>query len=176
MTEGPDRSAPERGRIPVPDDPRDLPGDFPHRYRVHVRFGDTDAMGHTNNSRFLTYCESARIDYWELATGEPLGVVTHGAEESLILAEIRVTYRRPSYFGETLVVESRIGRLGRTSFTMEHRITAPDSPRGRARLVATAEGVQVLYDYASERPRPLPDEVIARLEAFEGRPLRTAGG
>ena len=168
--------APQRTRLAVPEDPRDLPGDFPHRFAVVVRFGDTDAMGHTNNSRFLTYCESARIDYWERATGEPLAVVTHGAEESLILAEIRVTYRSPSYFGEPLVVESRIGRLGRTSFTLEHRITAPDSPRGAARLIATAEGVQVLYDYSSERPEPLPDDLVAQLEAFEGRALRPAGG
>ena len=51
-------------------------------------------------------------------------LVTHGAEESLILAEIRVTYRSPSYFGELLTVETRLGRLGRTSFTLEHRVTA----------------------------------------------------
>jgi len=38
--------------------------------------------------------------------------------------------------------------------------------------VTTAEGVQVLYDYATERPRVIPDDVIARVEAYEGRPLR----
>jgi acyl-CoA thioester hydrolase len=139
---------------------------------VDVRFGDTDAMGHANNSRFLTYCESARIAYWEAATGEAFALVTHGAEESLILADIRVTFRSPVYFGERLTVESRIGLLGRTSFTLEHRLTAGASPVGQARLVATAEGVQVLYDYATERPRVIPDDLIARLEAYEGRPLR----
>jgi acyl-CoA thioester hydrolase len=159
-------------RIDVPPDPRDLPGEFPHRFPVTIRFGDTDAMGHTNNSRFLTFCESARIDYWEHATGHPMALVTHGAEESLILADIKVTFRSPSYFGEELTVESRIGRVGRTSFTMEHRVTAGESPRGRARLVATAEDVLVLYDYATARPMVLPDEVIARLEAYEGRTLR----
>jgi acyl-CoA thioester hydrolase len=159
-------------RIDVPSDPRDLPGGFAHRFDVTIRFGDTDAMGHTNNSRFLTFCESARIDYWERATGEPFAVVTHGAEESLILAEIRVTFRSPSYFEERLTVESRIGRVGRTSFTLEHRVTASASSRGQARLVATAEDVLVLYDYSTERPRPIPDDVIASLETFEGRPLR----
>jgi acyl-CoA thioester hydrolase len=159
-------------RIDVPADPRDLPGDFPHRYVVDVRFGDTDAMGHANNSRFLTYCESARIEYWEAATGEPIALVTHGAEESLILADIRVSFRSPVYFGEVLTVESRIGHVGRTSFTLEHRLTAGESAVGRARLVATAEGVQVLYDYAAGRPRVIPDDVVARLEGFEGRPLR----
>jgi acyl-CoA thioester hydrolase len=159
-------------RIDVPADPRDLPGDFVHRYAVDVRFGDTDAMGHANNSRFLTYCESARIAYWEAATGEPMALVTHGAQESLILADIRVSFRSPAYFGEVLTVESRIGRLGRTSFTLEHRLTAGESAVGHARLVATAEGVQVLYDYAEGRPREIPPDVVARLEAFEGRALR----
>ncbi|MHB8890842.1 MAG: acyl-CoA thioesterase [Candidatus Limnocylindrales bacterium] len=163
---------PSHARVEVSADPRDLPGTFPHRYVVETRFGDTDAMGHVNNSRFLTFCESARIAYWEMATGEPFGLVTHGAEESLILAEVRVTYRSPSYFGEVLTVESRLGRVGRTSFTLDHRITAAGSARGRARLVATAEDVLVLYDYATERPRPIPDDVVARLEAYEGRSLR----
>jgi acyl-CoA thioester hydrolase len=165
-------AAPQRSRIEVPSDPRDVAGDFPHRYVVESRFGDTDAMGHVNNARFLTFCESARIAYWEAATGEPFVLVTHGAEESLILAEIRVTFRSPSYFGEVLTVESRAVRVGRTSFVLEHRITAAGSAHGHARLVATAEDVLVLYDYATGRPRVIPDELLERLERFEGRPLR----
>jgi acyl-CoA thioester hydrolase len=164
--------SPARYRIEVPPDPRDLPGEFPHRLEQEVRFGDTDAMGHANNSRFLTYCESARIAYWEEATGEPFGLATHGEKESMILAEIRVTYRSQAYFGELLTVESRVGSVGRTSFTLEHRITTSESSRGPARLVATAEAVQVLFDYAAGRPRVVPDELVARLAAFEGRRLR----
>lgn len=163
---------PAGSRIAVPADPRDLPGPFRHRFVEQVRFGDTDAMGHTNNSRFLTFLESARIAYWEAATGEPVGLPTHGAEESMILAEIKVTFRSPAVFGEVLTVESRTGRIGRSSFTLEHRITAAASERGAARLVVTAEGIQVLYDYATARPRVIPDDVAARIEAFEGRPLR----
>jgi acyl-CoA thioester hydrolase len=161
-----------RIRIDVQQDPRDLPGDFPHRMVIDTRFGDTDAMGHVNNARFLTYCESARIAYWEAATGVPVGLPTHGAEESLILADIHVSFRTPAFFGETLTVESRIGHFGRTSFTLEHRITAESSVRGPARLVATAEAVQVLYDYATARPRAVPDRTIAMLEAYEGHRLR----
>jgi acyl-CoA thioester hydrolase len=162
----------QASRIEVPDDPRDLPGTFPHRYEEQVRFGDTDAMGHANNSRFLTYCESARIAYWEAVTGEPFAVATHGQQESMILAEITVTFRSQAYFGDELTVESRVGRIGRTSFTLEHRITAAPSDHGPARLVAVALGVQVLFDYESGRPRVIPDELAARIEAYEGRPLR----
>jgi acyl-CoA thioester hydrolase len=177
MTDAPtDLTEPEhpapRSRIPVPADSRDLPGDFAHRLAVEIRFGDTDAMGHANNARFLTFCESARLAYWEVATGQPVGLPTHGAEESMILADIRVSFRSPAYFGERLTVETRLGRIGRTSFTLEHRITAGESPRGHARLVATAEAVQVLYDYGTARPRPIPADVVGRLEAYEGRSLR----
>jgi acyl-CoA thioester hydrolase len=173
MEPKPPAAAPDRhARVEVPPDPRDLPGAFPKRYVVDVRFGDTDAMGHVNNSRFLTYVESARIAYWEAATGEPFALATHGAEESLILAEVRVAFRSPAVFGETLTVETRAGRVGRSSFTLQHRITASTSPHGPARVVATADDVLVMYDYGNARPRRIPDDVLARLEAYEGRPLR----
>ena len=164
--------ADRHARIEVPPDQRDLPGTFPKRFLVEVRFGDTDAMGHANNSRFLTYVESARIAYWEAATGEPFALATHGAEESLILAEVRVTFRTPAVFGEVLTVETRAGRVGRTSFTLQHRITASASVRGPARLVATADDVLVAYDYVNACPQRIPDETVVRLEAFEGRRLR----
>ena len=166
----PDPSA--RRRIDVGPDPRDIPGDFAHLYTVTVRFADTDAMGHVNNARFLTYCESARIAFWEAATGEPMALPTHGAGESLILADIHVTFRTPAFFDDELTVESRIGRIGHTSFTLEHRITAATSVRGAARLVATAAATVVMYDYATARPRAIPDALVTRLEAWEGRLLR----
>ena len=165
-------TAGKQGRIDVPADPRDLPGTFPHRLALDVRFGDTDAMGHMNNARYLTFCELARVDYWEQVTGRPFAIVTHGATESMILADIRVTFRSPAFAGEVLTVETRCSGIGRTSFTLEHRITAPDSDRGTARLVATAEAVQVLYDYRSDRPMAIPASTVERLEAFEGRALR----
>jgi acyl-CoA thioester hydrolase len=157
-----------RSRLPVPDDPRDLPGDFAHRRDVEVRFADTDAMGHVNNATYLTYCEIARVAYYEAVTGHPLPLATHGAAEGMILAELRMTYRAPSFYGETLTVETRVVRVGRSSFSMEHRITAPDSRYGRARLVAVADSVLVSYDYSAERPIPAPPDLRAAIEAYEG--------
>ncbi len=56
----PDRSAVQPARVSVPEDPRDLPGQFRFRREIEVRFRDTDAMGHVNNAEYLTYCEIAR--------------------------------------------------------------------------------------------------------------------
>jgi acyl-CoA thioester hydrolase len=159
----------ERVEVVPSDDPRDLSGDFAHRRVLEVRFADTDAMGHVNNAKYLTYCESARIAYWTDVTGEPIRLGSEGAE-SLILAEARITYRAPAFHGETITVETRATRLGRSSFTLEHRMTACEGP-GPARLVATSESVLVRYDYASDAPVPISPAHRAAIEAFEGRPL-----
>ena len=163
-------AARDRVGVTPPDDPRDLPGDFAHRRVLEVRFADTDAMGHVNNAKYLTYCESARIAYWTDVTGEPVRLGSEGAE-SLILAEARITYRAPAFHGETITVETRATRLGRSSFTLEHRLTAAVGG-GEPTLVAVSESILVRYDYARDAPVALSPEAIAAIENFEGRQLR----
>ena len=160
--------APPRSRATVPHDPRDVAGDFAHRCEVEVRLSDTDAMGHVNNARYLTYVEIARVAYYEQVIGKPLPLGFHGAEEGMILAEVTMTYRAQAYFGETLAVESRIDRIGTTSFVMSHRMTAPQSRYGPARLVATSVGTLVSFDYATEKPIPVPGEWREAIAAYEG--------
>jgi acyl-CoA thioester hydrolase len=157
---------------PTSADPRDLPGPFRHRRSIEVRFADTDAMGHVNNATYLTYFEIARASYYRDVTGSMFGIGPGTAEASLILAEARVTYRRPAFFGEVLTVESRVGSIGRSSFTMEHRITADDSEYGRRRLVAVATFVLVSYAYDREAVVPVPPALVERFEAWEARRLR----
>jgi acyl-CoA thioester hydrolase len=160
------------GRVVVPSDTRDLPGGFGYRRPIEVRFGDTDAMGHVNNAVFLTYVELARAGYYRAATGGRIGIGAMEREQAFILAEARLTFRAPAFFGEVLTIEARTSRIGRSSFTMEFRITAPDGPYGAARLIAVASSIQVGYDYERDVAEPLHERVIAALEAFEERRLR----
>ena len=153
-----------------PTDPRDLTGPFRHELEIAVRFADTDAMGHVNNATYLTYCEGARLRYWTDVTGEPV-THRHVGAESLILAEARITYRAPAFHGEVITVQTRATRIGRSSFTLEHRLAAcvvGETPR----LVAVSESILVRYDYAAGHPVALPPEHVAAIEAFEGRALR----
>ena len=152
-------------------DPRDLAGPFRHRVDITVRFADTDAMGHVNNAKYLTYCEIARIRYWTDVTGEPIALGTEGAE-SLILAEARITYRAPAFHGEIVTVETRATRIGRSSFTLEHRLLACVEG-DEQRLVAVSESILVRYDYASSLPVALSPEHVSAIETFEGHSLRS---
>jgi acyl-CoA thioester hydrolase len=172
----PDRPAPgpaaPRDRVAVdgPPDRRDLDGDFGHRHTIPTRFADTDAMGHVNNAVYLTYAEAARLAWWGDVIRESI-LREEDRAEGLILAEIEVAFRSPVLFGETVTVETRATRIGRTSLGLEHRMTAATID-GPVRVVGIVGSVIVSYDYRTERPRAWRPEVIDRIEAFEGRRLR----
>lgn len=153
-------------------DPRDLTGPFGHRVEVEVRFADTDAQGHVNNASYLTYCEMARIRYWSDVTGEAFGAGA-GGPESLILAEARISYRSPVFYGDVVTVETRATRIGRSSFTLEHRLTATGAASEPGpRLVAVSDSVLVRYDYEAATAIPLDPRQTGSIETFEGRSLR----
>jgi acyl-CoA thioester hydrolase len=139
--------------------------EYRHRTTLQVRFRDIDAFGHVNNAVFFSYIELARIRYLL----DVLRPATGFERLPLILARVELDYRSPIQFGEEVTVDTRIDRVGRTSFAMSHRMTAnPDE-----RLVGDVQTVLVTYDYDSARPIPVPDEWRQRFGEHEGRSLET---
>ena len=131
--------------------------DFSHR--LEVRFRDCDAMGHTNNAVYLTYLEQARFAHWRSlwGFGHPQ---TPPDLPGVILARVEADYKRPSRYGDTLEVRLTVAEIGRTSFRYEYEIRDE-----QGRTVLTARTVQVMYDYAANRPVPIPDSIRALLSA-----------
>jgi acyl-CoA thioester hydrolase len=138
---------------------------------MEVRFRDTDAMGHVNNAVYLTYFEAARAGYYRAVTGRAFEDIAD-QPVSIILAHASVEFRSQARFGERLLVACRATWAGRSSFGLDYRITAdPDSTRGAGRLVVEGATVQVMFDYATQRPTRIPPDLLAALGGFEGRPL-----
>jgi acyl-CoA thioester hydrolase len=126
---------------------------------VVVRFSDTDALGHVNNAVYLSYLESARVDYLRELLGakkiEELGV---------IIARVEIDYKSPAFHHETLRVGCRVAEIGGSSIKMDYRIE--DKETGR--LVALAKSVLVAYDYASARVVRVREDWREKMEAFDG--------
>lgn len=141
--------------------------DFRHRTSLQVRFRDIDAFGHVNNAVFFSYVEQARIRYLldVLASGEPFDRLP------MILARVELDFRSPIMFGDEVVVETRVDRIGRSSVGMSHRMTR----EADGRLIADSETVLVTYDYERSEPIPVPEEWRARMAAHEGRTLGADG-
>ena len=99
---------------------RSVSDHYGHRTTLEVRFRDIDAFGHVNNAVFFSYVEQARIRYLL----DVLQPDTTFDRMPLILAHVTLDYRSPIAFGERVVVETRIDRIGRSSIEMSHRMTA----------------------------------------------------
>ncbi|MGZ6372546.1 MAG: acyl-CoA thioesterase [Candidatus Limnocylindria bacterium] len=135
---------------------------FRHRTRLEVRFRDIDAFEHVNNASFFTYIEEARIKYiLEVLKIEEVERLP------LILAAVQIDFRKPILFGQVVEIGTRVDWIGRTSFSMSHRLSAtPDD-----RLVAEAATVLVAYDYAAAGAIPVPNAWRSAFGAWEGRDL-----
>src|ERR1035437_1389523 len=132
---------------------------MPFSHRVTVRFSDTDAMGHVNNARFVSYLEEARIALFTAMDGDLLGT-------GLILARTEIDYRRPIQLSsEPVVVEVWVTLISNKSFALGYRM------KHQGELVAEANTVLAAYDYAAGRSRPLSESERDALEAWqEGTP------
>lgn len=138
-------------------------GAFRFRHRVPVRFRDVDIGGHAHHSEVLVYIEEARWKYWEEVAGrEGVDAVDY------ILAEAGIRYKARILYPDLLTIELRVASIGRKHFEMAYRVRS-----GAGELLATARTTQVMYDYGTRGSVRVPDELRARIEAFEGGPLPT---
>ena len=131
-------------------------------YPVEVRYGDVDAQGHVNHTKFLTYMEMARFKYMQ-----QLGLFKPGMpyeNAGMIVADAQCSYRVPLEFPEIALVHVRVAAVGNRSFTLHYRLERASD----GRLVALGRTVQVAYDYARQTSQPVPDSWRAQFAAFEG--------
>ena len=122
-----------------------------HRTDIQVRFNDTDALGHLNNTAYALYAEQGRVDFLDQFRSE--GVY-------LILAHISLDFLRQVRFRDRVYVLTRIVKVGRTSVTLVQDIY------GNGELAARTRSVVVMFDYGAQTPVPISAEIRAQLEPY----------
>ena len=134
--------------------------EYPVKVEFPVHWGEMDALGHVNHTRFLVWMETARIVLFE-----QIGLMAQGQPEvGPILANINVDYLAPVHHPATLVCGTRVTGLGNTSFTLEYGVSHVDTPDI---LVARASSVIVLVNYVEGRKVALSQHLRDALEALQ---------
>ena len=136
-----------------------------HVEPITVRWGDMDSMGHVNNAKYFTYCESARMSYFAAIR---LPEHREHEQQGPALAAANLNFRQQVRYPAELEVTCQVVDLGRSSFKMEYEILH----RGTGERVADGSGVVVWVDYGTGRSTPLPEslrEAIRRYEGMDGR-------
>jgi acyl-CoA thioester hydrolase len=138
--------------------------DYPVVVECRVAWGDMDAFQHVNNVTFFRYIENARILY-----GEKTGITDRMEIEGLgpILKWTDCKYIRPLAYPDTAFVGARSLSLENGELKMGYAIVS----KAQNTVAAVGSSIGVFYDYRNRRRADFPDDVIARVERLEGKPL-----
>ena len=145
--------------------PRD---DFKCEHRLRVRWAEVDMQKIVFNGHYLTYIDTAIAEYWRvIGLPYPEGYVER-YDNDVFLRKATVEYLGSARYDEMLSVLSRVSRLGTSSMTFSFEIY-----NEKPAPLATAELVYVNANPRTMKAAPLPDDLRARIAAFEKVPPQT---
>jgi acyl-CoA thioester hydrolase len=134
--------------------------DFRCVHRLRVRWAEVDMQRVVFNAHYLTYIDTAVADYWrEIGLDYPDGYVQKYSND-VFLRKATVEYLGSARYDDELAVHCRVAKLGRSSFTWAFEIHALE-------LLVTAELIYVNADTRTMKPALLPEELRARVRAYE---------
>lgn len=123
---------------------------------VKIHYEDTDCGNVVYYANYLKYFERARTDYLEQC-GISLKEM-HETGTSFLVAPARIDYRAPAHYGETLVIDTWLSRLGRASLTFQYKVFEKTTRR----LIVEGDTVIVTVDVRQKLKRLTPD-LVAKL-------------
>jgi len=136
--------------------------EFRFFHPIEVRYGDLDPQGHVNNSKYLTFFESGRINYFT-----HLGLFTPGQsflDIHVIMAEARVTFHAAIEYGTPVKVGVRTSKMGNKSMTVDQNVVNAET----GEVLASGYVILVAYDYYAKKSVPIPDDMRKIIANFEG--------
>ncbi len=134
--------------------------EFNHFYKLAVRFGDADVLGHINNTEFLRYLECGRVAY----CADVLDMIySKDLAEGWVLVDIQCSFLQQLHYPCEVEIGSRLSKIGNSSAEMEAAIyrVGEDVP------VATSKAIFVWFDFVGQTKKRVPDEARERIKNFE---------
>ena len=126
--------------------------DFPIRVSDTIRFADLDRQGHVNNAVYPTYFESGRVPrIYDPKEGFQVDGCT------TVLARIEIDFLKELHWPGTVEIGTAIADIRRSSYVFAQAIFNEGACAARAR------STMVLIDRATRKARPLPSELVERL-------------
>lgn len=129
-----------------------------HEIQVTVRFCETDALGHVNNTSYFIYLEEARIKFFE-ALGFSMGI----DDWKFIMASTKCDFISQGYFNQTLTIKTYVSRIGTKSFQIEHDILCAQT----GELIARGNVVIVYFDFKKQQSVALPELLKEELKSYQ---------
>jgi acyl-CoA thioester hydrolase len=127
-----------------------------HTTKLSVRWGDMDALGHVNNTVYFQYFEQARIE-WLYAQAKTPGF---DPAKGPVIVNATCNFLVPLVYPADVEVRMSLASPGRSSMASYYDITS------RGTQYADGAAKIVWIEYATGRPTPLPEHIVAPLRAL----------
>ncbi|TMW71637.1 acyl-CoA thioesterase [Alteribacter natronophilus] len=135
--------------------------EFSHSYPVTVRFSETDAFGHLNNTVSFVYFEQGRINFFkDIGFGEEW--FAKGGEGIPVTADLHCDYKRQVFFDENLEVHVKVAGIGNSSIDLHYLIT-----NEAGKVCMTGRGRMVQVSRTSGKPLSWSKAALEKLEASQ---------
>ena len=119
---------------------------------IEPRIGDTDAIGHINNTVAACWFEQARNPLFRIFMP-----VFDSKQWNLIMVRTTFDFLAQMYFTSPVEIKSWVSHIGTKSFTVTHEAWQ----LGQCGVRGTA--VIVYFDYVNQQSQPIPEAYRARL-------------
>jgi len=135
---------------------------FVFRRQMMIEWAHCDPAGIVFNSRFFEFFDTSSWLLFDAALGvRPPDLAATFDILGIPLVDVRAEFRKPMKFGEMIEIASRVSEFRRSSFDVEHRISAGGD--------LAVEGVETRVWAARSKDDPekigavaIPAEVIAK--------------
>jgi 4-hydroxybenzoyl-CoA thioesterase len=125
-----------------------------------IKFEDVDAAGIVFFARFVTYAHEAMEHFFSsLEGGYPKLIMERRV--GLPAVHLDVSFKAPARYGDTLRIETSVGRVGNRSAVLKYRMILVGSEKVAAEIAHTV----VLSDLRTITSCDMPEDVRARLLA-----------
>ncbi|MBP3785630.1 MAG: acyl-CoA thioesterase [Bacteroidaceae bacterium] len=138
-------------------------GVFRHRLPIQIRFIDVDRFGHVNNNYYFAYYDLGKQEYLKEVLHEDM----MGGDLVPVVVHIDADFFVPVYYGDNIVIETRISHIGEKSFVLQQRAVNAQSET----TVCQCTTIMVCYDLKQNCSVEMPKDYRTKIENYENANL-----
>lgn len=135
---------------------------FYHTTPIQLRFNDFDALGHVNNSIYLSFYDIGKTNYFS----EVLPHLSINKDIGVVIADIHVSFLLPVYPGKNVAVKTAVTEIGNKSFKLLQHLIDVDSNE----VKCISKTVMVCFDAQTKSTCSISSDWRKAIAQYEKNP------
>ena len=133
-----------------------------HQVPVQLRFNDTDALGHVNNSTYFSFYDLGKSEYFATVRGNDN---FFSQKIDIVVAHVEVDFIEPIFLTDRIAVETGVSHIGTKSLILSQQIV--DLRTGQIKCKGST--TMVGFDFDKNITIPISQEWRDAIEKYEER-------